>query len=55
MNWPAYIFCFLWRYRNTGIPDKMRVIPIIASRGRVMKVLKTNPMQNIINNAGTTG
>jgi hypothetical protein len=39
---------FLRRMRYTGMPARMRTRPMIASRGRVMKVFTTSPAQKMI-------
>jgi hypothetical protein len=46
---------FLFRKKYTGMPEKMRMSPIAASRGLVIIVLKNSPIQNRIKMAGTTG
>jgi hypothetical protein len=37
------------------MPDKIRIIPMAASRGRVIIVLKNKHMQKTMKIAGTTG
>jgi hypothetical protein len=45
----------LLRRKYTGIPARIRARPIMASRGRVIIVLKNSAIQNNTKIAGTTG
>ena len=50
-----FLLYFLFRKKYTGIPEKIKIKPIAASRGLVIMVLKNRPIQNRMNMAGTMG